>query len=121
MTRLSVLKSGIVSSILLLPFLVAAQDLGNVTKFVDSLKKIVDSLLPLFVTIALLVFFWGLIQYIRNSTDPEKAKDGKSIMIYGIIALFVMVSVWGLVNVLGGTFNLGNNQGPSGALPQIPQ
>ena len=30
-------------------------------------------------------------------------------MIYGIIGLFVMVSIWGLVAILSGTFDLKND------------
>ena len=39
-------------------------------------------------------------------------------MIYGIIALFVMVSVWGLVNVLSGTFGFTKTEAPT--LPGLP-
>ena len=37
----------------------------------------------------------------------KKARNkGKNIMIYGIIGLFVMVSFWGIVNILINTFEL---------------
>ena len=39
-------------------------------------------------------------------------------MLWGIVALFVMVSVWGLVNVLKGSFNLDNENIP--VAPAIP-
>jgi hypothetical protein len=37
-------------------------------------------------------------------------------MLWGLIGFFVMVSVWGLVNILTGTITFGNNTGPS----QVP-
>ena len=41
-------------------------------------------------------------------------KEARNVMIYGIIGLFVMVAVWGLVNVLINTFGL------STSVPQVP-
>lgn len=64
---------------------------------------------PIVVALALLYFFWGLATYILSASDEEKKKEGKNIMIWGILALFVMVSVWGIVNVIRDTFNLNNN------------
>ena len=70
------------------------------------------------ITIAVIYFFWGLGQYIIMSESEEKKVAGRDKMIYGIIALFVMVSVWGLVGIVGGTF--GVNQGSSVQLPTVP-
>src|SRR3989338_10689239 len=61
---------------------------------------------PIIVALALLAFFWGLAVFIFNSGDAEKRKGGIQIMIWGIIALFVMVSIWGIVNTLQQTFNV---------------
>ena len=40
-------------------------------------------------------------------------------MIYGVIALFVMVSVWGLVGLIGNTFGI--QQGGGAIIPSIPR
>jgi hypothetical protein len=40
-------------------------------------------------------------------------EKGKSLMLWGLIGFFVMVSVWGLVNILTGTVSFGNNAAPS--------
>ena len=39
--------------------------------------------------------------------EKEKA-DGRWLMVWGVIALFVMVSVWGLVNTIVATLDLNN-------------
>jgi hypothetical protein len=62
------------------------------------------------------VFIWGVIQYLRNTTDPKKREEGRSFMIYGIVSLFVMISIWGLVGFLGNTFGVSTTFVPS--LPQ---
>ena len=50
--------------------------------------------------IALLVFLWGLAKFIFKANDPEANEEGKNIMRWGLIALFVMVSVWGIIGFL---------------------
>jgi hypothetical protein len=45
------------------------------------------------------------------ATDEEKRQRGKDIVIFGIIGIFVMTSIWGLVNILDSTFSL-SNEGP---------
>jgi hypothetical protein len=57
-------------------------------------------------SLALLYFFWGLAQYILSAGDEKKKEEGRNIMIWGTIALFTMVSVWGLARVLQDTFDL---------------
>lgn len=69
--------------------------------------------------LALLVFFWGLVKYMyKGDNDAERTK-GKNFMAFGIVGLFVMVSVWGLVGLLTGTFF--GTSGPAGVNPPVPQ
>lgn len=93
----------------------AVGNLSNVDSFIKSIGRIVGLLLPLVVAIGLLGFFWGLAQFIFSSGDPKKQDEGKSKMIWGVITLFVMVSVWGLVKVVGDTLGVG-----TGAAPAVP-
>jgi hypothetical protein len=79
------------------------QGLFNVLLIIANL---INFALPIVVALALLYFFWGLAQYVLNASNEEKKGKGKEIMIWGIIALFVMVSVWGIVNVVKSTFQL---------------
>jgi hypothetical protein len=68
---------------------------------------LVRSVIPLLVALAVIGFIWGVIQYFLNPDNEEKKKNGKTFMLWGIIALFVMTSIWGLVNVFSGTFKTG--------------
>lgn len=65
-----------------------------------------SSIIPLIFTLAFMLFMWGVVQYVINDTEEAKREKGKQFMIWGIIALFVMFSVWGLVKVLTGTFGI---------------
>ena len=62
--------------------------------------QVLDMTLGLLVGLAVLVFFWGIIQYVIAQGDQKKLDEGKKVMIYGVIGLTVMVSVWGIVNLL---------------------
>lgn len=55
---------------------------------------------PFLVAIALVMFLAGIVKYVASGDNEEKKDAGKGLMIFGIIALFVMVGVWGLVKIL---------------------
>ncbi len=114
------MKKLILSALVIAPALASAQQLTNLGNLLTSVKRLVDSALPLVVGLALLGFFWGLAKFIfSGGEDKEK---GKNIMIWGIVALFVMMSVWGLVRFIGSALGVGagSNDNPSSVpVPQV--
>lgn len=68
--------------------------------------RISDLLIPLFVVIALFLFIYGVFRYLASATSDKARKEGSFFMLWGIIALFVILSVWGLVGVLRNTFGV---------------
>lgn len=88
-------------------------------KFQDVLCYITgiinSSVIPLIFAVATVMFVWGVVQFfIINANEEAKRAQGKQFMIWGIIALAVMLSVWGLVGIFGSTFGIGTS-----FLPQI--
>ncbi len=81
-------------SVSLLPILASAQVIQN---FTQGLSTLINSIAPLAMTLVFIAFCWGLVKYILSAGDPAKASTGKSIMIYGAIALIVMGSIWGIM------------------------
>lgn len=61
----------------------------------------------LLVGVAVLVFIYGVSKFVQSEGDDKQA--GKELMIWGVIGIFVIVSLWGLVNILENTFTLDNN------------
>lgn len=102
------MKKIIYAALAFAPVLTFAQSLGNLTTLVQNIRGLINQILPVLLALAILYFFWGLITFIRAAGDPKKVEEGKSIMIWGIIALFVMVSVFGILNWLAGAANLNN-------------
>lgn len=99
-----------------LPILAFAQ-VRSVQDAAGQITVIINSVLvPMVFAIAFIVFIWGVFTYfIAGGHDSEKQEQGRNLILYGILGFFVMVAVWGLVNVLVGTFNL------SSTPPQLPQ
>lgn len=70
--------------------------------------SIVDSLTLISVGIALLAFFWGLAQFILHKSGGSEIAytEGTRLMIWGIISLVVIVSIWGIIGLLQSEFGL---------------
>jgi len=86
---------------------VALPALASAATLLDTLalaNTFLNALIGLFITLAIVVFFWGLIRYLV-SVGEEKA-EGLQIMFYGVIAIFVMVSIWGIIRLLQSTFKV---------------
>ncbi len=67
-------------------------------------------LIPIIITLAVVIFFWGLAIFLLKA-DEEKEK-GRSIMLYGILTLFVMIAVWGLVELIANTLGVTPTETP---------
>ncbi len=113
------MKKFIYTALAFAPTLAFAQaNLGGISNLVTQIGQIVAKIIPIMFALAIIYFFWGLVKYIQSAGDPKAADAGKSIMIYGVIAIAVMVSIYGLVAWLQGT--LGINPGGSVVLPTVP-
>ncbi len=104
------------AALLLVPGLVGAQNIGGLMGLLDMANQLINKLIPFVITLALLVFLWGVLTYVFSTGDDAR-KEAKSYMIWGIIGLFVMVSVWGLGNILVRSLSLDNTAPPAPGLP----
>ncbi len=77
---------------------------------VDLFINLATAITPVVASLALLVFFWGLVKFIRKAGEGD-IKEGRDLMIWGGLAIFVMVSVWGILRFLSGEFGFGNITG----------
>jgi uncharacterized membrane protein len=100
------MKKFIIGALFFAPIFAFAQELVNVTRLAQSIGGVIKILIPIVAALALLYFFWGLGKFILNAGDEEKRKEGKSIMIWGIVALFIITSVWGLTDFIGSALNI---------------
>lgn len=108
------MKRIILAAIVLVPGLAYAQSLSNLETLLRSIGRLISLALPIVVAIALLAFFWGLVKFIF--AGEEAKKEGQHLMIWGLVALFVMVSVWGIIGFFQRELNLPSTTSP-GTIP----
>lgn len=94
----------IIPILLLSPTILFAQgsvtDLSGLGNFIDNIKNnVIVNLSALFLTTAVVAFFYGIVKYLfaMRDGDATEINKGKQVMLWGLIALFVMFSIWGLV------------------------
>ncbi|MFM2357381.1 MAG: hypothetical protein RJA61_118, partial [Candidatus Parcubacteria bacterium] len=94
--------------LLAVPFITNAAFFGSIKTMLGEISGIVRTLSLLAAASALLFFFWGLAQFIAKSGDPSSHEEGKNKMVWGVIALFVLLGVNGILafidSELGGGF-----------------
>ncbi len=74
---------------------------GNIVIFINN------TLVPLIFALAFVVFLWGIFKaFIFGGGDETKREEGKQLMLYSIIGFLVMVSLWGIVNLVSNGFGL---------------
>lgn len=82
--------------ILSLPIVAGAA--GNTVEgLLDLILLLTSRLTEIVFALALLAFFWGLAVFILNAGSSDANARGKNLMFWGIITLFVMASLWGIV------------------------
>ncbi len=96
----------------------ANQTLGNVTTLVQGAGNILKLLIPMAFALAIIYFFYGVAKYIGKGGDPKAQEEGKNIMIYGVIGIAVMASVYGIVAYLQST--VGITPGTTINVPTVP-
>ncbi len=75
--------------------------------FSQILSRVIDQavnpfLLFLF-AIAIAIFLWGIFGFILNADNEDKRAEGKQHLIWGIIGLFIMFGVWGVIRIIQAT------------------
>ena len=97
----------LLSAIILPNITFAAASCGSITDFtglVTCITGLINDIIYVLIGIAVLLFIAGLVKYITAGGDEKQVAEAKSYILFGIIAIFVMVSVWGLVGILTNTF-----------------
>ena len=104
-----------------LPFTALAQTVNPtyLQSLIGGAKALLDQLVVFLIALAVVWFIWNVIRYTMSS-DEEKKGAAKSQMIWGIVAIAVIVSVWGLVTILQGIFGV-NTTGAGNVHQLLPQ
>jgi hypothetical protein len=104
-------KIAFIATTFALPLIAFAQVVTSVQSGAAFVINMINSVgVPLLFSLAFFVFIFGIFQYFILSRGNEEAQQtGRNFMIYGLVGFFLMLSVWGLVNILTGSIGLNSN------------
>jgi hypothetical protein len=91
----------------------------TIQDLIDMIADVINSLIPIVFTLGLLAFFWGIVKYIYAQGSEKAEADGKKIMLWGLVALFVMSSVWGIVRLAQETLGIDPRDNRTITIPEV--
>ncbi len=92
----------------------------DIPAVINLIKEFINRLIPFIIALTLLFFIIGVFRLVRSSGEDDR-KQGIQIISFGVVALFVMVSVWGLVNFLSYSIGFGTDASRAPQGPGVPR
>ncbi|MHB1163173.1 MAG: hypothetical protein ACYCZZ_01430 [Minisyncoccota bacterium] len=93
-------------------------NINAIKPYSDGIINVINGIfVPVLFALAFITFVWGVFKYfiLGADSDTERAA-GRQFVLWGVIGFVVILSVWGLVAVVGNTFGLS----PGGSAPSYP-
>jgi hypothetical protein len=100
------------------PFVAFAAS-SDILSVIATIKLILSYVIPLLITLAVVYFIWGVIQY-TVSTDDEAKKGARMKIIQGLIGLFIIIAFWGIVFTVSNQFGVGPTDLKTTDIPCVP-
>ncbi len=70
----------------------------------NIIQKINDAILQpivmLLMALAVFYFLYGVMKFVRDQNSEDAQVEGKQHMVWGIVGIAIMVSVWGILNFI---------------------
>ncbi|HAQ02877.1 TPA: hypothetical protein DEP30_02450 [Candidatus Nomurabacteria bacterium] len=74
---------------------------ASVTTLMNSINRVIIGPLIMFLfALAVIYFMYGLFQYLISPDNEEIKKTSKKHMFWGIFGMFIMVAVFGILNLI---------------------
>ena len=97
--------------------------LTTVSQVIERFQAVINIVIPFIIGLAVLMIIYGIFGFVTTPADGEARGQAKGYIIWGIIAVFIMVSIWGLVNILVNSFSTDQAAGQANAtnttIPQV--
>lgn len=88
--------------------LFALADIGTV---INNFTGYAYAAINFLLVLATLVFLWGIIKYITAGGDSGKIGEARSYILWGLVGLAVMGSVWALTSYILNVFSINGGTG----------
>ncbi|MEK7152941.1 MAG: hypothetical protein AAB834_03275 [Patescibacteria group bacterium] len=76
----------------------------------DTLKKInkeiLNPIIALLFAVALVVFLWGLVEFVASAEGDQGRLRGKQHMLWGVVGMTIMVGARAIILIVTNTFGL---------------
>ena len=83
--------------------------INNSFELISAIYSVIASLIPIVAGIVLIIFFWGLGRFVYNAGEEKGHEEGKRIMFWGLVAIFVLFSIWGIISYIGSNLGIVGN------------
>ena len=88
---------------------------AEATTLIENMnEQIIAPIILLLFVLSLAMFFWGLVDFIRDAGNEEARQTGRAHMLWGIIGIFIMAGAWGIIIILLNTFGITPEPLPAG-------
>ena len=88
-------------------FVQAKFDSSDVKSLIISIHNLINkTLIPLLVLITLAYTIYTVVNFLAATENSEQRKEKKKQIFSGIIGLFIIVSIWALIAIVGRTFGI---------------
>lgn len=79
----------------------------DITLFIQSVDRVIlNPLIILMFSLALLYFVYGVIRFLSLDAADKTRDEAKNAILWGIVGMFIMFSVYGIIKVLLSTFGI---------------
>lgn len=82
---------------MLSPLIVFAAN-SKIEGLIRSTANLIGTVTVVVFMLAILVFAWGIVKLIASAGSPEKIKQAKGIIWWGLIGMFVLASIAGIIS-----------------------
>ena len=79
----------------------------DISQFLNGINRLIlNPLILLAFAVALIVFFWGIFQFIASQTADTQRDECKRKIFWGLFGMFIMISAFGLIRLILSTFGI---------------
>ncbi|MDP3769763.1 MAG: hypothetical protein U1A23_04380 [Candidatus Sungbacteria bacterium] len=78
----------------------ASPDPDQLDDILDNIVSLADILVQICAVLAIVVFGWGIVKLIAAAGDPTKLKEAKGIITWGVIGMFILASIYGIIRFI---------------------
>ena len=84
--------------------LATVEDVEDTLKAIN--REVLNPLIALLFGVALVVFLWGVVEFIASAESDQGRARGKQHMLWGIVGMTIMVGAKAIILVVTSTFNV---------------